>query len=179
MSHAIPVFTAIGLCLAAAFLVSWFFADPHWKAAIRYTAWRWRLRLRAGWRSLRADLAEIGAAWRQSVREQDPAPLLACRDTMPRVRRPAAAARPGGPPPSPAPGAGRARGVPVADVAALHATRDDLLALPRNGVHLPDRLREQPEPMPFRIPPYYAAYEAEQAEAVVDYLRENGGWRLS
>ena len=169
MSHAIPVFTAVGLCLAAAFLVSWFFADPHWKAAIRYTAWRWCLliavRQRRIWDcwKLSADLAGINAAYRQSLRERDPAPLLACRDTKPRVRRPAAEARPGGPPPAPAPGAGRARGVPVADVAALHATRDDLLALPRNGVHLPDRLREQPEPMGFRIPPYYAAYEAEQA----------------
>jgi hypothetical protein len=163
MTHAIPVIAAILGCLALIFLLTYLFADPHWKAAIRYTAWRWHLKLRAGWRSLRADLAGINAAYRQSLRERDPAPLLACRDTKPRVRRPAAAARPGGPPPSPAPGAGRARGVPVADVAALHATRDDLLALPRNGVLLPDRLREQPEPMPFRIPPYYAAYEAEKA----------------
>jgi hypothetical protein len=56
----------------------------------------------------------------------------------------------------------RPDGVPLVDVAAQYAVRDQLLA--RNGVALPDRLRETPEPFPFRVPPYYAAYEAEKAE---------------
>ena len=109
MSHVIPVVIAIGLCAAAAFIVS-----------------------------------------------RDLAPLI----LKPRTR-PVRTARPGGPPP-PAPGAGLRHGVPIADTAAMHAMRVDLLA--RNGVRLPDRLRDTAEPFPFRVPPYYAAYEAEKAE---------------
>jgi hypothetical protein len=54
MIHAILIIAAILGCLVLFGALTYLFADPHWKAATRYTAWRWCFKLRAQWRSLRA-----------------------------------------------------------------------------------------------------------------------------
>jgi hypothetical protein len=50
----------------------------------------------ARWHSLRADLGDLNMAHRQSLRQRDPAPLLACRDLMLRARPAADDAGPDG-----------------------------------------------------------------------------------
>jgi hypothetical protein len=115
MSHAIPVAAAILLCLALAGAATYLFCDPHWKAAVRYTAWRWYLLIAVRQR-------RVWDCWKLS-------------DGKPRARGTAAAARPA---------LEHCAGVPITDPAAVRAKVAALLDgdRPRNGVALPSRLRD-------------------------------------
>lgn len=90
--------------------------------------------------------------------------LRAALPRRPEEARPARAV-PEGPARPPA-GRGAVSG-PVAPVLAeavpLDQTRDDLTVIHAGGMLLPDRPRENPDPEPFRIRPYYLRFEAEQA----------------
>lgn len=102
----------------------------------------------------RQDCADNGACW--CGLDADPRP-----DT-----RPADAAPEAGPVSIPLTGpAGTASADPPrpAEAVPLGSTRGGLPVIRAGGVLLPDRMRETPEPMGFRIPPYYLRWERQQA----------------